>query len=63
MASNLPATTDAEIETNQREADSVEEAVFINQLPSGETMIVGNESREEWISTSDMGPLRLDDCL
>jgi len=39
-----------------------EEAVFIGQQATGDTIIVGKEDRSEWLYTFDMGPLELENC-
>jgi len=38
---------------------SKKKSVFIGQQPSGTTIIVGDESKEEYITTDSMGALNL----
>jgi len=42
-----------------RKAEGVGEAIFIDKLPTGTTVIIGREDREECIKTNDMRPLAL----
>jgi hypothetical protein len=42
-------------------SDSTKEAVGI-QVMYGKTFVVGDESKDEMIHTSDMKPLDLEDC-
>ena len=42
-----------------RDGDSTEDAVFIGRTPTGTTVIVGREDRDETITTNDMVPLDL----
>jgi len=44
------------------EASDKDEAVFIGQQATGDTVVVGNEESGEWLYTFDMGPLELTDC-
>jgi len=39
-----------------------DEAVFIGQQATGDTVIVGDEESGEWLYTFDMGPLELENC-
>jgi hypothetical protein len=43
------------------EAESTDEAVFIGQQTTGETLVIGREEKEEWLKTSDMGPLPVEE--
>jgi len=43
------------------EAESTDEAVFIGRTPTGETVIIGREDCNEWITTKDMGPIHVEE--
>lgn len=43
------------------EAESTDKAVFIGQKMTGETVIIGREEKEEWLKTSDMRPLPVEE--
>jgi hypothetical protein len=43
------------------EAESEEKAVFIGQQVTGQTIIIGQEEKEEWIRTESMVPLEVEE--
>ena len=42
-------------------ATDSEKAVFIGRQMLGDTVIIGQEDKGEWLTTQDMGPLELAD--
>jgi hypothetical protein len=42
-------------------SESVKKAVFVGQQATNDTIIVGDDSREEWLVTADMSPLSLEE--
>lgn len=42
-------------------ATDSEKAVFVGQQMLGDTVIIGQEDKGEWLTTQDMGPLELAD--
>lgn len=60
MSDNLPKVHPSEY-TDSLEAPSVEKAVSVSQTPEGQTFIVGDERKEEWVTTADMGPLDVEE--
>jgi hypothetical protein len=44
-----------------REAENMKKAVFIGQQTTGDTIIIGQEEKEEWITTNNMRPLTIEE--